>query len=325
MRHTLVHSASAALLLVACSDACAQEFGLYGGMSSTPGSHSYGWAIDYMEGVGEHVAGSIGWINEGHMPGHHRDGQVAQIWARLPLIDRRFVFALGAGPYRYFGTENAQQGQGYSNTHGWGVLFSARVTWYSSRRWTTSLQLNRVQVASGPATTAVMLGVGYQLDAPETPGPRTAPVIRTHDVTQNEIALLAGQTVLNSLESQTAVAEAVEYRRGLTRFLDATVGYLHEGSGTAARRDGVTAQLWLTRAFFDERLTLGVGAGVYAAVHHSDDPVNPSGDGILSGIVSLSGSYRLTARWSARLTWNRVMTRYSRDTDVMLGGVAYRF
>ncbi|WP_157874822.1 hypothetical protein [Paraburkholderia atlantica] len=28
---------------------------------------------------------------------------------------------------------------------------------------------------------------------------------------------------------------------------------------------------------------------------------------------------------AGRVTWNRVMTRYSRDTDVILGGIGYRF
>ena len=50
-----------------------------------------------------------------------------------------------------------------------------------------------------------------------------------------------------------------------------------------------------------------------------------SGDGILSGLVSISASYRFTQHWSARVTWNRVVTRYSRDTDVLLGGIGYWF
>jgi hypothetical protein len=137
---------------------------------------------------------------------------------------------------------------------------------------------------------------------------------------------MAGETILNSFESQTSAAEAIEYRRGLTHWLDGTIGYLHEGSGITARRDGGTAQLWLTRAFLDERLTLGFGAGIYAAIHHGkngDD--RDTGDGILSGLVSVSASYRVTQHWSARVTWNRVVTRYSRDTDVIQGGVGYRF
>jgi len=159
----------AACALLSARSASAQEIALYGGWLRGAGTNTYSWAIDYTEGFGRYLAGSITWLNEGHMPDHHRDGQAVQIWGRLPLAQNRFVIAVGVGPYRYFDTEAAEQGQGYSNTHGWGGLFSARATWYTSRRWTTSLQLNRVQVSNGPSTTAVLLGAGYQLDAPDEP------------------------------------------------------------------------------------------------------------------------------------------------------------
>jgi hypothetical protein len=322
----IAFGALAAVLSIAPRPARAQEFTLFTGPLVSGSDRSYSWEMNYMEGFGKYFAGSISWLNEGHIPDHHRDGQTFQAWARLPLAQRRLVFALGVGPYRYFDTEAAQSGQGYSNTHGWGVVYSARATWYSAHRWTANLQLNRVQVTRGPSTTALMLGIGYQLDAPDTPGQRDFALPRTHNVTQNEITLMAGATILNSLDSKTSAAEAIEYRRGITHWLDGTIGYLHEGNGVTARRDGATAQLWLTRAFFDDRLTLGFGAGLYAAIHHGEHPdERDTGDGILSGLVSVSASYRLTQHWAARLTWNRVVTRYSRDTDVIVGGVGYRF
>jgi hypothetical protein len=317
---------AATVLSAAASRASAQELGLYAGPLTGEHSHSYSWQLDYTEGIGRYFAGSVSWLNEGHIPDHHRDGPLVQLWGRLPVMDRLVVFAVGVGPYRYFDTEAAEQGQGYSNTHGWGVVYSARATWYSTPRWTANLQLNHVQVVNGESTTAIMLGIGYQLDAPDTPGPRDFALPRTNKVTNNEITLMAGATILNSLDSQTSAAEAIEYRRGLTPYLDATLGYLHEGNGLSARRDGMTAQLWLTRAFFDERFALGIGAGAYAAIHHGDaNDMRDTGDGILSGLLSITASYRVTPRWSARLTWNRVMTRYSRDTDVILGGIGYRF
>ncbi|MBB3002240.1 MAG: hypothetical protein V4793_14480 [Paraburkholderia tropica] len=326
MKQAWSFAVGAAVLFLSSRCAVAQEFTLFAGPLVSGSDHSYSWEMNYMEGFGKYFAGSVSWLNEGHIPGHHRDGQSIQAWARLPFDNRRFVFSLGVGPYRYFDTEAAKQGLGYSNTHGWGAVYSARLTWYASNRWTANLQLNRVGVARGPSTTALMLGVGYQLDAPDTPGPRDFALPRTHDVTNNEITLMAGETILNSLESQTSAAESIEYRRGITHWLDGSIGYLHEGNGLSARRDGATAQLWLTRAFLDDHLTLGFGAGLYAAIHHGDDSdQRDTGDGILSGLVSVSASYRFTQHWAARVTWNRVVTRYSRDTDVILGGIGYRF
>jgi hypothetical protein len=316
-----------AVLCTGSFHASAQEIALYGGPLTGEHSHSYAWSIDYTEGIGQYLAGSITWLNEGHIPDHHRDGPLVQLWGRFPFAQRRFVVALGVGPYRYFDTEAAEQGLSYSNTHGWGVVYSARATWYSSQRLTANLQLNHVQLANGPSTTAIMLGMGFQLDAPETPGPRDFAVPRSQKVTNNEVTLLAGATILNSPGSETSMAEAIEYRRGLTNYLDATLGYLHEGNGLTARRDGITAQLWLTRAFLSERLALGVGAGVYAAIHHGETNENgdSQGDGIMSALLSVSASYRVTRNWSARITWNRVATRYSHDTDVILAGIGYRF
>ncbi|CAG4917664.1 hypothetical protein [Paraburkholderia saeva] len=312
-------------LFAGAGPASAQELALYTGPLTGEHSHSYEWSIDYTEGLGQYLAGTVTWLNEGHMPDHHRDGPLVQVWGRFPLAQRRFVVALGVGPYRYFDTEAAEQGLNYSNTHGWGVVYSARVSWYSTQRWTANLQLNHVQVANGPSTTAVMLGAGYQLDAPDMSGPRDFALPRTPNVTNNEVTVMAGASILNSPGSETSAAGAIEYRRGLTNYLDATLGYLQEGN--TARRDGVTAQLWLTRAFLDERLALGIGAGAYAAIHHGESVENgdTQGDGILSALVSVSGSYRVTRNWSARMTWNRVVTRYSHDTDVILGGIGYHF
>lgn len=232
--------ATAALCAVA-GHASAQEFALYVGPLIGEDSHSYGWALDYTEGFGQYFAGSFTWLNEGHISDHHRDGPLVQVWARYPLAQRRLVVAVGMGPYGYFDTQAAEQGAGYSNMHGWGGVYSARATWYSSQRWTANLQLNRVQVTRGPSTTALMLGAGYQLDAPDTPAPRDFALRRTQKVTNNEVTLLGSATILNSPESEVSAAEALEYRRGLTNYLDATLGYLHEGGGLTARRDGVTA------------------------------------------------------------------------------------
>ncbi|WP_243468806.1 hypothetical protein [Paraburkholderia sp. PGU19] len=44
--------------------------------------------------------------------------------------------------------------------------------------------------------------------------------------------------------------------------------------------------------------TLGFGAGAYAAIHHGEHPdERPTADGIVSGIVSVSASYRFTQHW----------------------------
>jgi hypothetical protein len=96
-------------------------------------------------------------------------------------------------------------------------------------------------VQRGPDATSVMFGVGYQLDAPDTPGPRDWAAGSATKVTNNEVAVYLGKTIVNSTSSPSALGGAIEYRRGLAKYLDVTLGYLHEGSSKLARRDGVPA------------------------------------------------------------------------------------
>jgi hypothetical protein len=171
-----------------------------------------------------------------------------------------------------------------------------------------------------------MVGIGYQLDAPNGPGPRQWAGSRTSKVTGNEVTAYIGKTILNSDRSQSAIGGALDYRVGLLKYLDLTVGYLHEGHSSKARRDGLTGQLWATRAFFDDTVTLGIGAGAYYALsEYQDSESSGLGSHQFSGLISISGAYRFTQHWAARLTWNRVVTRYDRDTDVILAGIGYRW
>lgn len=307
-------------------NAHAQEFSLFGGGSRAGSTNTYTWAINYQEGLGKYFAASFTWLNEGHIPNHHRDGQMIQLWARLPAASPQFVLQAGIGPYRYFDTTTALQGGSYSNVHGWGVVYSVRAAYYASNRWITQLQLNRVHVQRGPDSTGVMLGVGYQLDAPDTPGPRDWAASSSSRVTNNEVAVYLGKTIVNSTSSPGALGGAVEYRRGLAKYLDVTVGYMHEGSSKVSRRDGFTSQLWATRAFLNDKVTLGVGAGLYYAINENENSASPGpGAGKFSGLVTIASSYRFANHWDARLEWNRVVTRYNRDTDVILAGVGYRW
>jgi hypothetical protein len=301
----------------------AQEFSLLAGPLGGENERSYSWEASYRQGLGRSAAWTFSWLNEGHIPEHHRDGPVLQAWARLPLLGDRLEVSAGAGPYRFFDTIAAEAGESYSNTHGWGAVVSLRGAYYFESRWIAELKLNRVQVNGGPGTTGILFGVGYQLDAPDTPGARDSLPVRSTNVTGDELTVLAGTSILNSATSETSGAAALEYRHGLARVVDVTATYLHEAGSLHARRDGVAAQLWLTGGYFGDRLTLAAGMGPYVVVTQNDDQ---TGDGRLAGLFSVSASYRFgESRWLARIIWNRVATRYDRDVDMVLAGIGARF
>ena len=121
-------------------------------------------------------------------------------------------------------------------------------------------------------------------------------------------------------------AMGLEYRRGIARYVDWTIGWLHEGDNRLVRRDGLTTQLWAVKAFFEDRFAIGVGGGVYIVLDRYRHLLeNRKGGQALSGLVTLTGSYRFHPRWDLRTSWNRIVTDYNRDTDVILGGVGFRF
>ena len=313
--------------LLVSHGACAQEFTVFGGgAQAETADRTYSWALEYQEGLGRFFAVSFMWLNEGHVPENHRDGRTVQFWARLPVMDPQLIVSAGIGPYRYYDTVTDQPNGDYQDVHGWGVIYSLRVAYYSTSRWVTQMQLDRIHVQNGPDSTAVLVGIGYQLDAPDVPGPRDWALTRTHPVTDNEVTAYVGRTIVNSSTSPVAIASAIDYRRGLLNWLDMTVGYLHEGDRDDVHRDGITAQLWVTRAFFNDKLTLGVGTGPYYALNVSNGtPSESQSKGKFSGLVSISGTYRWTDHWDTRITWNRVVTHYNADTDVIVAGVGYRW
>jgi hypothetical protein len=286
---------------------------------------SYSWQIEYLEGLGEHAAWSLSYLNEGHVPVHHRDGNTLQFWGRANLLDRRLSLAAGAGPYFFFDTTRGP-GAGYRNDHGWGGMVSASATWYTEGRWIYQLRTNWVGAVDSIDTFSTVIGVGYQLDPPPSRGPETEEPSQQGKTTENELTLLGGRTIVNSFDSDHSTAISLEYRKGLWRYVDWTVAWLHEGDTRLIRRDGLTTQLWGVREFMERRVALGVGGGIYASLDRNSHPQNGESPGdFLDGIATLTGSYRIDGRWVLRASWNRVITSYDRDTDVIVGGVGYRF
>jgi hypothetical protein len=45
------------------------------------GEATYAWRMDYFQHLSPHIALSFGWLNEGHLADHHRDGWMVQAWA----------------------------------------------------------------------------------------------------------------------------------------------------------------------------------------------------------------------------------------------------
>ncbi len=295
----------------------AQEFHALGGVQQYPDVHdsTYAWQIEYMQPIKENFAWSFSYLNEGHTEWHHRDGALAQIWARTTESKAGLSVAAGAGIYRYFDTAPRSETT-YSNNHGWGAVTSVAGAWRAYGPWLVELRANWVHAEHDVNSVSVLAGFGYRFGA-STLLEKRRPEVTMHD---NEVTLFLGQSVLNSFGASTGFSQGFEYRRHLGRFLQWTASVLHEGNNGEHQRTGVAGQLWAGRAFFDDRLSLGFGAGPYFTVDtHGGDRDN------VLGIFTMSAAYRFAPHWGVRFSWNRVGTNCNSDSDIFLGGAAYLF
>ena len=309
--------------LLAGAGALAQDLSIQGGALQVSQTHerTFAAAVSYAQPVGDYLALSLSYLNEGHPQRHHRDGVAAQAWLRSHVYQSGLAFGAGVGLDYYFDTSRpaAASGDVYTNDHGWAPIYSLQMSWHDPSRWYAQVQLNRIFPNSSHGkspTTALMAGVGYRFD-----GVRGDKLHLDGPSTDDTITLLAGQTIVNSFESERSRASSIEYRRALGHYVDWTVTALSEGTSAGSRRNGVATQLWLIRSL-NKDVELGMGVGPYAAFEVHDVPGTRSHK---AGLISIASRYHFTKRVVGELEWHRVVTDYHRDADMLMAGVGFSF
>jgi hypothetical protein len=305
----------------------AQELTLLAGaMKATDFKQSsYSYQLDYRQDFYRNLAASVAYINEGHVPGHHRDGYAVEAWGRLPTPHNRFSVSLGLGAYFFYDTQVLPSG-GSADVHGTAPIISVTGTGYLSNRWYFSLTLNQIVPVHEMKANTATLGIGYWFGRNEkpTPGEFGHGLDEKAAVTGNELTVFVGQSVVNTFNSQSARAYAVEYRHGLIRHVDWTTTFIYEGNPEIVRRSGQAVQVWAVNNFFQDHVTVGIGFGPYIYIdrkHPADaGNINPAA---ITPLASLSISERLSERWNLRLIVNRVTSSYNRDADIILLGLGH--
>ncbi|HJV64811.1 MAG TPA: hypothetical protein VJ550_03660 [Geomonas sp.] len=322
-RHTAILPAIAALMVaLSASTAIASDlFALGGGMkASDPSDSSYSWQLEYRQDLHKHLAAGFSYLNEGHVDGQRRDGYTAQMWLRTELLSERLTLAAAAGPYFYLNTVRAVNAKGFTNDHGLKGMFSLAAAWHLQNDVVLELRSNWITSGRSFDTTSVLAGIGYHFD------PNLEPVKGKefeYDP-KNEITAFLGQSIVNSFDSETAMAGELEYRHRFLRHLDWTIGNIYEGNDQLLRRDGLVSQVWANQDLWEGLLGVGIGVGPYLLLSHYHNAISDD-DQRVAVMVTLSGSYRIAPHWALRLSWNRLVTGNDYDSDLILGGLGYRF
>ena len=335
MRHSINACLLSGLFLVcACLKLNAQELSLLGGLTTEEGvkNSSYTWQIDYRQDFFRNFASSIAYINEGHFSGHHRDGEAWEAWGNMPFWNDRIAVSLGAGVYYYYDTQPLA-GSNSADIHGTAPIISFTLTGYLSDRIFYRVMFNRISPSGDTRTTTAAVGVGYwfgQHRRPRGEQPDKQGAVESQYVTEPQLTVFGGQSVVNTFLSQKALAGAVEYRQGVLPHLDGTASFIYEGASNIVRRSGAAFQVWPVNTFFDESTSVGIGVGPYIYIDRKH-PVS-SGQTVNVGLrdpaavaplVSLTIARKLSEHWIVRIIWDRVASNYNRDSDIFLVGIGY--
>jgi hypothetical protein len=280
--------------------------------------------VSYRRYFSPDFAVSLEYLNDGHFPGHQRDGIATEGWLPVNFFHDHLTLSAGVGLFGYFDTVPRGDAEGYADKHAWAALLSLDAIYaFRADRAGLFVELRLDHTApfdrsASIQTTSIGLGLGYRVvpDAHLADGHPEAAGFDPH-----EVALYYWKTVVNSLVIERAAAEEIEYRTQLWDELRASVALLKEGQTQLVHRDGVLFQGWLEPSFAAGLWSVGAGLGAYLAV--DKDRVPPGGH--VSGVISATASVRPLRNFDIRCIWHRIVTNYNRDADAFLWGLGYRF
>lgn len=296
------------------------------------GDSTYAWQLQYFGKLSNKSMWSIGWMNEGHLPNHHRDGATLQIWHFLKPPAKNFEFGAGIGIYRYFDTKFDENSFGYKNKHGALPIFSIIAKHrISSNAVYAYAQFNTTIAGEAPQTQAFLAGLGFRFGASTETNTNTTNVeSENQNITSNEFTVFFGKTIINSRKSETCgtlESIAIEYKRYLNQSICLSIAYCDEGEIDKADRDGFATQLWIIKKI-NRKNIFGFGIGPYLSrTEHQN--IHDANDHIINYRTSFRYSMMyarsITNKTRLKVQWNRTLTTYHKDTDVIQLGISYEW
>jgi hypothetical protein len=302
----------------------AEELAAYKGATDTDDhtSGSYSWQLEYRQLLDPLFDASFTYINEGHLPGHHRDGVSLQAWAVTPRWHQRFDFALGLGPYFYSDTQSDDSAAGFRDYHGVGEVLTGSFTYRWDSGWFARLNLAEIHTPGDTSTHTVVLGVGYSLDrlAQSLSGAFSGGAT---PFSHAELGAFMGQTIDNSLSSPRSGNLGVEFRQGIYQHFELSGSWISEADA-AGHRDGLIGELWLVDPLTSHPASLGLGVGAYVPITQRPPTEGPAVSSA-EGVVSITASWQFAKALVARITWTRDVTSDNHDRDIIILGLGWRW
>jgi len=146
-------------------------------------------------------------------------------------------------------------------------------------------------------------------------------VLPSGTATAADLSFMLGITIINDFESDNYPAWSIDYHQPLSKHIDWSVTYLNEGHPPGLRRDGLASELWGYRSFYQDRLVLALGGGVYGFADTRDTGGAHQNEHGVAGLVTFTFRSRLTEKLFLRGICHRVVTSNDTDTDVLLIGL----
>jgi hypothetical protein len=295
---------------------------------------SYAYRVDYRQNFDRYFAASGSYLNEGHLPGHHRDGVVAEAWGRIPVAQSRVSASVGIGAYYFYDTQNLPwPSYSTANIHGMATITSFAATSYFTERWFVRLQVDHIVPPGNQLkVTTASMGLGFWFDGEQVPALSRIgdPAAAGPFHPEREITVLGGQTVVNTVTSPEAPAFAIEYRQSLDRHVEWTASIIDEGNTKVEDCAGFALQCWIVNTLFPDCLTVGLGLGPYVFEDRSRNDSIAMGEQVrvcplATLTLSVPVSLQVSDPWNLRFEFHRVTTRYNRDADIILFGLGYRW
>jgi len=288
------------------------------GTASPGGDTGFYFQLGFREHITKYISAGITYLNEGHPDLHEagsRDGFALTGWYRAPIWDR-LRLEVGAGPYFSMNTTWRVSPDQEYNEMNLGLLASLALVYpLSNSGMNLRAQFSEVMMPGSFSTHSLMLGLGVDLN-----GISYARKYSKEQDIKYTLSILGGGSLTTRCNNKVMPGFELELQRRISERLSLSVAGISEGSTGLSDRAGVAGQLWFLAPELG-RLILSAGFGPYIAQENNMDNKGTK----LLGLASIDAKFMLTEKLYGLFRFNRAISGYDKDQDMLSCGAGIEF